>query len=82
MDNAQVRGWFDLGELPPIDWQGRPESSGDEAYVDVGPLLDGTGRVAMRHSGSPEGQVVVYTAEEWEAFIAGVKDGEFDFDDE
>jgi Domain of unknown function (DUF397). len=43
-------------------------------------VLDGTGRVAVRHSRNPHGQVIVYTRAEWEAFIAGAKDGEFDFD--
>lgn len=81
MDNAQVRGWFDPRDLPPIDWQGGPESSTGDDYVEVGPLMDGTGRVAMRHSTRREEKVVVYTAEEWAAFVGGVKDGEFDFGD-
>ena len=32
----------------------------------------------MRHSHHPDGDVIVYTAGEWTAFIAGVRDGEFD----
>jgi len=33
----------------------------------------------VRHSRRPDGAVIVYTREEWQAFIAGVKEGEFDF---
>ncbi|WP_433240994.1 DUF397 domain-containing protein [Streptosporangium sp. CA-135522] len=43
------------------------------------PLADGSGRAAVRHSHHPDGEVVVYTRAEWEAFVGGVKDGEFDF---
>ncbi len=49
--------------------------------VEAGPVLDGSGRVAVRHSKDPDGQVIVYTRAEWDAFIAGAKDGEFDFAD-
>jgi hypothetical protein len=36
--------------------------------------------VALRHSKAPEEEVIVYTRAEWQAFLAGAKDGEFDFD--
>jgi hypothetical protein len=32
----------------------------------------------MRDSDDPDGPVLAFTAAEWEAFVAGVKDGEFD----
>lgn len=47
--------------------------------MEAGPLADGSGRVAVRHSRRPDAEVIVYTRPEWEAFIAGVKNGEFDF---
>lgn len=48
--------------------------------MEAGPFTDGTGRVAVRHSHNREnGPVIVYTKAEWDAFIAGVKDDEFDF---
>ncbi|MEO3922884.1 DUF397 domain-containing protein [Micromonosporaceae bacterium B7E4] len=47
--------------------------------VEAGPLADGSGRVAVRHSHHPDGPVIVYTRDEWDAFLAGAKDGEFDF---
>jgi hypothetical protein len=36
------------------------------------------GAVAMRDSKHPEGPVLLFTAEEWDAFVEGAKDGEFD----
>ncbi|MGC5011884.1 DUF397 domain-containing protein [Streptosporangium sp. DT93] len=56
----------------------RSENGGGNC-VEAGPLGDGSGRVAVRHSRHPDGEVIVYTRAEWEAFIGGVKDGEFDF---
>jgi hypothetical protein len=47
--------------------------------VEAGPLADGSGRVAVRHSRNPDGPTIVYTPAEWAAFLAGAKDGEFDF---
>jgi hypothetical protein len=37
------------------------------------------GLVALRHSQHPGGPVIIYTRGEWDAFLAGAKDGEFDF---
>jgi uncharacterized protein DUF397 len=34
--------------------------------------------IVMRDSKHPEGPVLYFTEAEWEAFIEGVKDGEFD----
>lgn len=63
-----------------VAWRTSTRSgSGGGNCVEVGPVLDGSGRVAVRHSKDPGGQVIVYTRAEWEAFIAGAKDGEFDF---
>jgi Domain of unknown function (DUF397) len=36
------------------------------------------GGVAMRDSKHPEGPVLLFTPAEWDAFVAGAKDGEFD----
>ncbi|MFC4586006.1 DUF397 domain-containing protein [Sphaerisporangium corydalis] len=47
--------------------------------VEAGPLLDGSGRIAVRHSRDREGTVIVYTRGEWDAFLAGVRADEFDF---
>ena len=39
----------------------------------------GAGRlILMRDANNPDGPVLAFTEAEWRAFIAGVKDGEFD----
>lgn len=67
-------------ELANVAWRVSTRTgSGGGNCVEAGPLLDGTGRIAVRHSHHPHGHVILYTRTEWEAFIAGAKDGEFDF---
>ena len=34
--------------------------------------------IAVRDSKSPEGPVLIFTQAEWDAFVGGAKDGEFD----
>nr|WP_198667543.1 DUF397 domain-containing protein [Glycomyces dulcitolivorans] len=69
-----------VGELAGIAWRKSSRStSGSGQCVEAGSLADGSGRVAVRHSHHPEGSVIVYTRAEWDAFLAGAKDGEFDF---
>ncbi|MEU6248784.1 DUF397 domain-containing protein [Glycomyces sp. NPDC047010] len=69
-----------VGELAGINWRKSTRStSGSGQCVEAGPLADDSGRVAVRHSHHPEGSVIVYTRAEWVAFLAGAKDGEFDF---
>lgn len=36
------------------------------------------GAVALRDSKNPTGPVLIFTPDEWDAFTAGAKDGEFD----
>jgi hypothetical protein len=36
------------------------------------------GQVGVRDSKDPDGPALVFTASEWEAFIAGARDGEFE----
>lgn len=38
----------------------------------------GKNKVAVRDSKNPEGHVLFFTHDEWRAFVAGVKNGEFD----
>ncbi len=67
-------------ELANVGWHisSRSVSHGGSC-VEAGPLRDGSGRVAVRHSHHPDDAVIVYTRAEWEAFTAGVRLGEFDF---
>ncbi|MBW4705689.1 MULTISPECIES: DUF397 domain-containing protein [unclassified Micromonospora] len=66
--------------LPAVAWHISTKSdSNGGSCVEAGPLLDGSGRVAVRHSKARDAATIVYTADEWAAFVGGVKDGEFDF---
>lgn len=49
--------------------------SGNNGCVEV--ALDTTG-VAVRDSKDRTGPVLLFTAHEWDAFLAGVRNGEFD----
>jgi hypothetical protein len=44
--------------------------------VEIAKLADG--RVGLRDSRDPEGPVLRFTRPEWDAFLGGVKNGEFD----
>jgi hypothetical protein len=45
------------------------------ACVEVG---HGDGVIAIRDSKVVDGPVLIFSPEEWAAFVAGVRDGEFD----
>jgi hypothetical protein len=52
---------------------------GGGTCVEAAPLPDGA--VALRDSKDRNKPPHIFTTEEWTAFIAGVKDGDFDFFD-
>ena len=62
----------DLGSVEvtvTTDTSGAPHKAGEpKLYV-------------MRNSADPEGPSLYFTEAEWEAFVLGVKDGEFDLDE-
>ena len=62
--------------LTEVTWQksGRSNPSGN--CVECAALADGG--VAVRNSRDPEGPTLIYTPAEIEAFILGVRDGDFD----
>jgi Domain of unknown function (DUF397) len=62
--------------LADLAWRTATASAGKNACVEVAPLAAG---VAIRHSKDPDGAVLRYTTAEWNAFLRGVKAGEFDF---
>jgi hypothetical protein len=65
--------------LPEVAWHISTRSgSGGGNCAEAGPVLDGSGRVAVRHSRRPNGDVLLYDSVEWTAFLAGVKTGCFD----
>ncbi|MEV0616131.1 DUF397 domain-containing protein [Nonomuraea sp. NPDC050404] len=51
-------------------------SYGNSNCVEVEPRPDGG--VTVRDSKDPSGPVLEFTSQEWEAFLAGVKNDEFD----
>jgi hypothetical protein len=58
-----------------LKWR-KSSTSGAEACVEV--AFDGPREVLVRHSGDPDGSVLRFTGAEWEAFVTGVRAGEFD----
>jgi hypothetical protein len=79
-DKAHVRGRLDLTNA---EWQRAGDPDDDEGeYVEVAfvPHTDGKTYIAMRNSKytGPDDTVLVFTESEWDAFVAGAKDGEFD----
>lgn len=58
------------------DWYKSSASTGANNCVETRVFADGS--VDVRNSKNPEDAQVRFTAGEWEAFVAGVKNGEFD----
>ncbi|MFD2767822.1 DUF397 domain-containing protein [Micromonospora eburnea] len=67
------KGDFDLTRAV---WQ-RAEGDTTEGAVEVAFVDD---LIGMRNSAEPDGPVLVFTQAEWDAFVAGAQDGEFDLD--
>ncbi|SCF44914.1 DUF397 domain-containing protein [Micromonospora mirobrigensis] len=70
---AHPKGDFDLSRAV---WQ-RAEGDSSDSAVEVAFVDD---LIGMRNSAEPEGPVLVFTQAEWDAFVAGAQDGEFDLD--
>jgi hypothetical protein len=75
MDNG-ARDQAGTSALRAVPWRKSRHSGAVGNCVEVAPL--GTGEIAMRHSRHPSGPTIVYTRAEMAAFMAGIKDGEFD----
>jgi sirohydrochlorin ferrochelatase len=63
-------------KLADVTWRKSRHSGTEDACVETAFLADGD--VAVRDSKNRSGPVLRYTPGEWRAFIAGVKDGEFE----
>ena len=62
-------------DLSAAQWRKSSRSANDGGCVEVAELVDA---VAVRDSKDRGGPVLVFTREEWAAFVAGASDGEFD----
>jgi hypothetical protein len=65
-----------LPDLSGVTWRTSSFSQEGGEHVQTAFLPDGS--VALRHSKDPDGSVLIYTPREWDAFLKGAKDGEFD----
>lgn len=61
--------------LRGLAWRKAERSVGNGHCVELAPI---EGMIAMRDSKNPEGPVLIYTPDEWRAFLHGAKAGEFD----
>jgi len=59
-----------------VSWRKSSRSGALGNCVEVATLANG--EIAVRNSRFPDGPALVYTKAEIEAFVGGVKDGEFD----
>jgi hypothetical protein len=59
-----------------VTWRGSSFSTEGDPAVEIA-FLD-HGGIAMRDSRDPAGAALIFTAEEWDAFLRGVDGSEFD----
>lgn len=63
-------------DLTGAQWRKSTRSSAQGNCVEVARNLPGI--VAVRDSKNPTGPALIFTPSEWDAFLGGANDGEFD----
>ncbi|MFB9907992.1 DUF397 domain-containing protein [Allokutzneria oryzae] len=74
-DKADIRDQLDFSGA---HWSGDDSSVGGRVEMTQIHHTDGVTYTCLRHGDDPHGPVLVFTPGEWDAFVAGAKDGEFD----
>ena len=73
---TEIRTGMSAALLDGAPWRKSSRSGAFGNCVEVAPV--GDDRVAVRNSRYPSGPALIYPRAEVTAFVAGVKDGEFD----
>ncbi|HEX6472825.1 MAG TPA: DUF397 domain-containing protein [Streptosporangiaceae bacterium] len=76
VDHGPVHNGMPASELVGVVWHKSRCSSPQGECVEMARLA--TGEIAVRNSRYPDGPALIYTQAEIDAFIGGVKDGDFD----
>lgn len=73
----RIHNGMPASDLAAVTWC-KSSRSGPQGgnCVEIAHLPDG--RVAIRNSRHPAGPALVFTPDEWTAFVGGARDGEFD----